>query len=286
MSNKKHLLKSNTSSKFDIISDYELSKRLDLAQENKYLNRKHILLEKGISNRVISHHLVKVMPMRTRSMARQDKNNGECEDNIKIDHFYDETAEISQFEKISSKDAEFTDLVEKLDESLNVSKSTLQQLYRELNKNIPSNSKLSLENIKINQELDGNCQLVKEYLQCKNNNDRLIVLKNFTLSDKCWEMALRNEQFKYIHDVLYFFANDQQLIVLPIVLRMIAIAIFHGGLHHTHPGSQATIVKLKGVYWWPEIDDDVKYFIKYCKLCQMIKHTISQKSLCQMHQDK
>ena len=95
-------------------------------------------------------------------------------------------------------------------------------------------------------------------------------------------MALRNGKFEMIDGILYF--NDKNRILLsyrivPLVLRLIVIAIVHGGVHHTHPGAQVTIEKIKRRYWWPEIDDDVEYFISYCELCQLIKHTLSQQEM-------
>ena len=148
-----------------------------------------------------------------------------------------------------------------------------------LNKSVPSISKLSLKNIKTNQQLDYNCQLVQKYLSTHQAKVKLEVIRNLTLSDKPWERALRNDKFEMIDGILYFNDTNRILLVLPLVLRLIAIAIVHCGVHHTHPGAQVTIDKIKRNYWWPEIDDDVEYFISYCDLCQLIKHTLSQQEM-------
>ena len=73
--------------------------------------------------------------------------------------------------------------------------------------------------------------------------------------------------------------NGKELLVIPLVLRLIVIVIIHRVVHHTHPESQVTQARIKSRYWWLEIDDDVDYFIKYCKLCQLIKHTVSQQEM-------
>ena len=124
----------------------------------------------------------------------------------------------------------------------------MQKLYRVLNKSVSPVSKLSLNNIKTNQQLDYNCKLMKKYLSTHQEKVKLEVIRNLTLSDKPWEKALRNGQFEMIDDILYFNDKDRILLVLPLVLRLIAIAIIHGGVHHTHPGAQVTIDKIKRRY--------------------------------------
>ena len=150
LKNQKNLLKSITSSKFDDITDIELNKRLNLARENAHTNRKLLLVKSDAPMKVLFNHMKKILPMQTRSQAR--KLNSDNNSDIKIDYKED----IDKFSKISATDGDLSKLMTKMDKELNVSKITFQQIYRALNKNIPPLSKLSLENIKVNQELDSN----------------------------------------------------------------------------------------------------------------------------------
>ena len=111
------------------------------------------------------------MPMKTRSQSRKEAPLVESVD-IKVDD-YEMDDMVSRFNKISSKDADLQELMVKMDKELNVSKVTLQKLYRDLNKTVPPISKLSLENIQVNQELDSNCILVQKYLSTHQENVKL-----------------------------------------------------------------------------------------------------------------
>ena len=71
--------------------------------------------------------------------------------------------------------------MEKMDKELNVSKLTLQKLYRVLNKTVPPISKLSLTNIKTNQQLDCNCKLMQKHLSTHQENVKLEAIRNLTL---------------------------------------------------------------------------------------------------------
>ena len=148
------------------------------------------------------------------------------------------------FEKIDSKHDDLTELLEQMDKNLNISKSHFKRLFESINQCTPSIDRISLENLKIHQNLDANCILSRDYIS-GSSDKRIQILDEFTDSDIAWKKALQNEKLLLIDDILYFLQKEVKLIVMPMVLRVVSIAIIHNGMHNIHPGQKATIYKLK-----------------------------------------
>ncbi|AQR57904.1 polymerase, partial [Molossus molossus foamy virus 1] len=56
--------------------------------------------------------------------------------------------------------------------------------------------------------------------------------------------------------------------------RKTIIATAHDTIGSIHPGAQATLLKLKQQYWWPNMIKDIKAYISTCEPCQVTNPTV------------
>jgi len=59
------------------------------------------------------------------------------------------------------------------------------------------------------------------------------------------------------------------LVVLPAILRPMALKFFHDGLGH--PGMTKTFATMILTYWWPSVSADVRNYVGTCRGCHLRK---------------
>ena len=89
------------------------------------------------------------------------------------------------------------------------------------------------------------------------------------ITDK-WKNSIRKSSTQYIYQQNILFRKTKEGMRKVILCKQVEPILYH--LHKdmsgSHLGTDAVIVKIKDRYYWPQMGEDVKEYIRTCDTCQ------------------
>jgi hypothetical protein len=98
------------------------------------------------------------------------------------------------------------------------------------------------------------------------------------VNDEVLKLKLMREERNFMFDDGGNFVRkigQEKVVYLPKEKRDLNIKRFHEDLGHLKYGSIIDLIKRR--YWWPDMDDDIKEFIRTCRQCQLNQTTNTPK---------
>ena len=72
--------------------------------------------------------------------------------------------------------------------------------------------------------------------------------------------------------------------VVPLILRGNIADYFHHNLNSQHMGEEQTYEIIEAKYWWPDMKNHIKSYVKECTLCQYVKYGRTNKAPMQVRE--
>ena len=148
---------------------------------------------------------------------------------------------------------------------------------------------LSIEYFQQAQEADTMINMIKRYLQDKNNFEQSkINIKQFRkfkrynnkLKDMLYEKKIKinkdNLIVVLVHDELY--DAEKWLLFVPCQLISKIVDYGHHNVFAQHFGQQQTYNNISTKFWWPKMRADINYHVRRCIVCQFKLGTITNRS--------
>ena len=126
-------------------------------------------------------------------------------------------------------------------------------------------SNLKPEQITKEQQNDSNGYKLFKFLKFGDLPDKSDKIRKFILNNKS-NMTLNEEEIILIND------NDQTNIYLPQKYIKQVLRDAHDSLIGGHRDAMKTYSRINGSYWWFNIHNDIKHYIKTCDTCQRVNN--------------